>query len=813
MKYLKLLLSLLVTVVLTGALNMKLGQAPAFGKFLNPFTGFWRNAESNKAWKDEEANLDGLKDEVKVYFDERMVPHIFAKNDDDLYYMQGYITAKFRLWQMEIQTHNAAGRVSEIVGEKGLESDRLQRRIGLQYGADAQQEYIQKDEMSKRLIDAYCRGVNAYIKSLKPENYPLEYKLLDYKPEEWQPIKVALLQKNMANMLSVYEYDIENTNFIAKYGEANFKKLYPDSWPGDDPIIPVGTKYEVGNTKNEVTAKTQSPNSKQAFEAYANALEKPDEINGSNNWAVSGSKTKSGKPILCNDPHLQLMLPSIWYEMHLNAPGLNVYGATLPGSPAVIIGFNDSISWGVTNAGRDVRDWYRLKFKDDSKDEYEYNGQWVKTEKKLEHYKIRGKGEMIDTVLYTRFGPVVFDNSFGKADSKKYLAMRWTAHLPSNEFQAFYQMNRANNHEDYLKALSNYTCPAQNFVFASRSGDIAIKEQGSFPLRDKTSQQGKFVCDGTCGKDEWDKFIPQEGNPHMKNPERGFVSSANQHPTDTSYPYYYPGVGTYEQFRNRRINKLLAEGKDIDANFMKKMLNDNYNLFAEEAIPVMLPLLETNKVDPSYKPVIEKLRTWDHFNNPDSKAAVYFEEWWTTLRDSLWDEMTDPNYPLKQPNQTVTVAFLKTDSNSEFYDIKSTAAKETRTDVVTIAFNNAMEKLTRQYNNLDAVADWGKHKDTKVSHLTKQEAFSSMHVYNGGNRGIINATNATHGPSWRMIVDEGEMKAYVVYPGGQSGNPGSRYYNNMVQTWADGNYYEASFIKQGDDLGNKKLFTATYKPK
>lgn len=812
MKYFKLLLSLLTTLALIVALNSKIGQIPPFGKFLNPFTGFWQNAESVTAWKDDEAKLDGLKEEVKVYFDDRLVPHVFAKNDEDLYYMQGYITAKFRLWQMEVQTHNAAGRVCEVVGEKALENDRLQRRIGMQYGAEAAQEYIAKDPESKKLIDAYCHGVNTYIKNLKAKDYPLEYKLLNYKPEEWQPIKVALLLKNMANMLSVYEYDIENTNFIAKFGEENFRKLYPDYWAGDDPIVPVGTKWNTGQQTTD-NGQQKAEIRKQPSEMYANVLQKPDEINGSNNWAVNGTKTKSGKPILCNDPHLQLSLPSIWYEMHLVSPSMNVYGATLPGSPAVIIGFNDSISWGVTNAGRDVRDWYKLKFKDDTRNEYEYNGKWLKTEMRVEHYKVRGAKEFNDTVRYTRFGPVVFDENFGVAENKKFLAMRWTAHLPSNEFKTFYLMNQGKNYTDYTNALKTYTCPAQNFVFASRSGDVAIKEQGRFPIRNKATEQGKFVSDGTTDKDEWTDFIPSEANPLSVNPERGFVSSANQHPTDSTYPYYYPGVGVYEQFRNRRINKILTEGKEIDVDFMKKMQNDNYNLFAQEALPVMLNCLDMSQINSAFQPAIEKMKAWDYYNNPDSKAAVYFEEWWMTLREWLWDEMLDPNDPMKRPNQVVTIQLLQTDSTSQFYDIKTTRQKENRNETVTYSFQLAMQNIMAKYHHPDSVTDWGTHKATRVAHLAKQDAFSSLNVYNGGNLGIINATNGTHGPSWRMIVDEGSMKGYVVYPGGQSGNPGSKYYDNMVATWAKGEYFETNFVAKPEDLGAKRLFTLTLKPK
>ncbi|MBK7148389.1 MAG: penicillin acylase family protein [Bacteroidetes bacterium] len=807
MKYISFFISLAITLALTLALNTKLGVAPAFGKFLNPFGGFWQNAENNQRWKDGEENLQGLKEPVQVYFDDRLVPHVFAKNDADLYFMQGYITAKYRLWQMEIQTHDAAGRLSEIAGEKTLEKDKLTRRIGMPWSAEAAEEYIKKDEFSRNLIEAYCKGVNAYIQQLSPKDYPFEYKLLNYEPEEWKPIKVALLLKNMANMLSVYEYDIENANFISKFGEAEYRKLYPDWVQDEEPIVPSGTPWVQPLSAKELSTSEH----RTSLSAMAH-ITKPDEITGSNNWAVSGSKTKSGKPILCNDPHLKLSLPAIWYEMHLVSPNMNVYGATLPGSPAVISGFNDSIAWGVTNAGRDVRDWYTIQFKDDSRNEYQYNGQWVKSEKRIEKHYVRGKGVVEDEVIYTRFGPVVFDKNFGQASSTQNLAMKWTAHIPSNEFKTFYLFNCGKNYDDYIEALNHYTCPAQNFVFASRSGDIAIKEQGRFPIRNKATEQGKFLSQGNSAVDEWVDFIPNEANPTSKNPARGFVSSANQHPTDSTYPYYYPGVGVYENYRNRVINQLLADNNAIDADFMKKMQDNNFNLQAKEALPVMLSLLDSTKINSAFYLVLEQLRQWDCYNNPNSLAASYYEQWWTTLYDWLWDEMSDPLYPMKKPGAYMTLKTLQNDTASQFFDVKATRPKENIHDCVTLTFNLMVEDLTAKYGSLESVPVWSLFKDTRVEHLSQQPALSALHVMNGGNRGIINATNSTHGPSWRMIVDFGDMKGYVVYPGGQSGNPGSAYYTNMVDTWAKGAYYTANFIKTPEELGGKKLFATTYKP-
>lgn len=820
MRKLPFFLSFVSTVGLIVVLNTPFGKVPALGKFFDPFGGFWQNAESTKSFSDETYDLKGLKESVQVYFDDRLVPHIFAKNNEDLYFMQGYITAKFRLWQMEVQTQNAAGRVSEIVGEKALESDRLQRRIGLGFGAEKAQEFIAKDEESQRMINAYCNGVNSFIKNLKPKDYPLEYKLLGYAPEEWTSLKVALLLKNMANMLSVYEFDIENSNFISKYGEEQFKYLYPEKDDFKDFIIPEGTNWDF---KNEATSETttNAKDSKatalqvdhdleevnvhpQLKNSAANILEKPDDITGSNNWAVSGSKTKSGKPILCNDPHLQLNLPSIWYEMHLVSPSMNVYGATLPGSPAVISGFNDSIAWGVTNAGRDVRDWFKIQFKDDSHNEYLVDGKWEKTDKRVEHFKMKGATEFLDTVLYTRYGPIVFDETFSKAKSKNYLAMKWTAHLPSNEFKTFYLMNQGKNYDDYISALNTYTCPAQNFVFASRSGDVAIKQQGKYPLASNK------IADGTDSKTDWNFFIPNEHNPQVKNPERGFVSSANQFPVDALYPYPISRVGIYENFRAMRINQLLSEASGIDADFMKKMQLDNYNELAAMALPTMLRVLDKAKLDKEELEVVRSLASWNYFNDASEKAPIFFEEWSVEFYNALWDEMLDPSLPMKKPNLYFTAEFIQKDSSSSFYDNLQTGEHETRESLLLISFDKTVQKLKEKNGSLENVKDWGTYKATMVHHLSPAlDAFSSMNVYCGGNRGIINATNATHGPSWRMIVDFGDMKGYCVYPGGQSGNPGSKFYDSMIEKWAKGEYFEAHFTKDEKQYVNGKLFSIT----
>jgi penicillin amidase len=800
------------TIGLIYLLNNPLGPAPALGKFFDPYNGFWQNADDTKHYSDIDLKLPGLRDKVEVYYDDRLVPHIYANNDEDLLYMQGYITARNRLWQMEIQTQNAAGRICEVAGRgKGdavLKADRMSRRIGLGFGAENSKAFIEKDPESNDLIRAYCAGVNAYIKTLKPKDYPIEYKLLGYAPEAWTPLKVALLLKNMANMLSVYEFDIENTNFVSKYGLDQFHYLYPERDSFTDFIIPKGTPWNFTADTSIKPAEAQPGTEKYShvdhdLESYNNVIEKPRELNGSNNWAVSGSKTKSGKPLLCNDPHLQLNLPSIWYEMHLVSPGMNVYGATLPGAPCVISGFNDSIAWGVTNGGRDVRDWFKITFKDDSHNEYLVDGKWEKIERRIEHIKIKGGTEFLDTVLYTRYGPIVFDASFGNVKSKQYLALKWTAHQGSNEFKTFYLMNKGKNYDNYLDALTNYSCPAQNFVFACRNGDIAIKEQGVMPLTKM------FVTDGSKSENDWTKYIPTANNPTIKNPERGFVSSANQFPADETYPYPVTHVGIYEDTRAMRINQLLRVTDKFDAAYMMKMQADCYNVQASLTLPTLLRVIDRSKLKSEELTVLQLLDKWDYYDSKESKAAVYYETWNSEFQDMLWDEMSDPALPLKRPNVYRTAYLIAHDSTSAFYDNEQTGEKETRDMIILESFDKAMNKLVQQYGSLAAIKDWGTHKATMVHHISPAlDAFSVMNIYCGGNRGIINATSHEHGPSWRMIVDFGDMKGYCIFPGGESGNPGSKFYDNMIEKWAKGEYYIAKFEPKAQ-MEKEKLYKIT----
>ncbi len=793
-------ISAVVTAGLIFVFDRPIGPLPMpLGKFISPQHGFWQNAEPKNQAFDADLKFSNLKGKAEVYFDERLVPHVFAENDEDLYFIQGYLHAKFRLFQMDLQTKAAEGRASEIAGKKAIDYDRRQRRMGMRFAAENAMKEVEKDPQSKALFTAYTDGVNAYINSLTEAKMPVEYKLLNFKPEQWSNIRTALLLKMMAKMLSgETEADLPNTNAKAFFSEEDLKIIYPQVHDSLEPIIPKGTVFDKPGIVplQPVTADSLYFNNKETV--ASRPVSESEKSNGSNNWVVAGSKTSSGAPILCNDPHLELSLPSIWYEMQLQTPASNAYGVSLPGSPFVIIGFNDSIAWGVTNAQRDVKDYYQVKFKDRSKSEYWFNGQWQKTTLRPETIKVKGGKTINDTVAYTIFGPVLYDEGFSDDLSiKRDLAIRWTAHDPSNEGMTFYKLNRAKNYDEYASAISSFQCPGQNFVFASKAGDIAIWQQGKFPAR--WNRQGLYVMPGDDSSYMWQGFIPQPENPHSKNPERGYLESANQRPVDSTYPYFIPG--SYITPRGVTINNKLASMNGITPDDMMKLQNNYFNNTAQDAVPVLLKYVRENDLNADAKKYLAIIKSWDLMADPLSKGQTVYNAWWGSLMTTIWeDEKAKAKPQLPSPeNQTTVELLLRDSTNMKFLDNTTTPAIETLADDVTDALNKISDVLAKLEK--DGRLEWYRSKNPTVYHLLKDalKPFGRPGLKVGGNGDIVNAITHSHGPSWRMIVQlTNETEAYGVYPGGQSGNPGSKYYDNMIDNWVEGKYFKLWFMHEGD---------------
>jgi len=809
MKYFGFLVVLIITLVLAVGLSINFGQVPPLGYLLDPNHGFWQNAYSEDERIEDKIQLEGLQGTVTIHYDENLIPHVFAENEHDLMMAQGYVTAKHRFWQMDFQTRAAAGRIAEIVGERALDFDRMQRRKGLVHGAELGLKFIKKNSPETlALMEAYAKGVNQYISKMSRAEIPVEYKILDYRPEEWSAYKTVLLLKYMADML-VGDKDIEFTNLRKALGEQAMNRLFPDYSPDNDPVIEIDKQWDFIPIEVKRPDDLVYPD----FSILVDPIPTPTPGTGSNNWAVSGDKTESGNPILANDPHLKLNLPSLWYAMQLSTPAFTVKGATLPGALGIISGFNEHIAWGVTNATRDVRDWYAIEFKNDSRLEYRYNNQWIQSTVRVENIEVKGDSSFMDTVIYTHYGPVVYDRSFRPTDQKVNFALKWTAHDGSNEQKTFLDLNKARNHKEYVAALDNFTSPAQNFAFASKSGDIAMKVQGKFPL--KWPEQGKYLMDGNNPKFEWSGYIPFEQNPATLNPERGFVSSANQYSVGPDYPYYIFD-NSFEHYRNRRINARLTEMEDITIEDIKKLQFDDYNLHAAEALPVMLNYLteDTTKVFAAEaKAAIDILREWDFYADPDVPGPTLFAIWWKNLKASIWSRLDQVEGSIVYPDNYQTTLFITDMPTDSIFDLPSTNDKiETARDHVETSFLVAVREW-EQFKQEDEDGLWANYKKTSIRHLVPDFiAFSYENINTGGGKSIINATSERDGASWRMIVELGEeIKAFGIYPGGQSGNPGSKFYGNMIEKWSKGEYLNFDLRSAGQTNGI--LFTTTLNPK
>ncbi len=820
MKVIRLILSTFFTILLVYLFHNRASEMPllrqvkaiqslpAIGSFLNPFGGFWANAEPPRPATSIRLEIDEIQEPVDIIFDERLVPHIFARNEHDLYFAQGYIIAKYRLWQMDFITRAAAGRLSEVVGRAALDFDRKQRRIGMVYAAEKAMEGMMEDETSRQVVEAYTEGVNTYIKQLAFKNYPIEFKLLGYEPELWSPMKSALLLKYMAQDLSFRSDDGALTQALQKFGKEALDELFPGYTRLQDPIIPKSTTFDF--KKKEIPKAPKSFFAPDTLSVFREAPEDKSGI-GSNNWAVSAEKSASNYPLLSNDPHLRLNLPSIWFEMQLVAPKLNVYGVALPGSPGITIGFNQEVSWGVTNVASDVTDWYRIQFKDNTFQEYWHDNQWKPIAQiRIEEIKIRNGETFKDTILFTHHGPIVAlseDSAFAKNQGFPLnCALRWTAHDPSQELATFYKLNRAKNYNDYREALKNYQCPAQNFVFADVKNNIAITSNGKFPL--KWEEQGKFLLDGSDTTHDWHDWIPMEQNPYVRNPERGFVSSANQFPvSDSLYPYYlHWKFASYG--RGSRINERLEAMQAITADSMRLLQGDDLSPLARDVLPAMLALTPDSLLASKQKEAFDLLKNWNYRFSVKAIAPTIFKRWWGEFSRATWADDFDERgmrFPPQEVLQLMVQDYDSTAQISKWFDDASTPEVETLAEILLSSFQATLKKLNDEKGAMGEAWQWSNYRDTQINHLIPGlDAFSAKGIVSNGDKTTVNALGPTTGPSWRMVVALGaKPKAYVIYPGGQSGNPGSFYYDNFIDTWSQGQLAEVYYMVRSNEKSDR----------
>ncbi|MEP6636697.1 MAG: penicillin acylase family protein, partial [Acidobacteriota bacterium] len=576
--------------------------------------------------------LAGLHGRVTIRRDERGIPYISAASDEDLYFGQGYATASDRLWQMDLFRRSARGELAEVLGTAVLEEDKRHRTLGFAPAAEA--EAANAPAKSRALLEAYARGVNAYVDSLSPKSLPPEFQLLQYKPRPWTPADSLIVVKLFCEALSnTWRLDVMR-EALAVLPAAKLASLLPETSPLDVLVVGKDTKTKATATRSVSRAvEVKEKFSRAVLEALAQdeatqtrSLARvglyAEALAASNNWVVSGKHTASGKPLLANDPHLSPSAPSIWHLVHLTAPGVRVAGVTAAGLPGVVIGHNDHIAWGFTNVGPDVQDLYLEKFDAANPRRYMTPTGWQDAEIRHEEIKVR-KGFMdsaTDTVALdvtvTRHGPIILDK-----DSKRY-ALHWTALDPKlNNPDGVYTLNRASNWREFTSALRGYTPPMQNVVYADVDGHIGYYAAGLAPIR--KSGDGSVPYDGSTDSGEWTGFIPFEKLPHLFDPPSGIIVTANQRIVGADYPYFLTHSWA-QPYRARRILDLLQQKQKMTADDFRQIQGDVYSLagetFAKEAAK-NLKNVPAFKADEKLQQAVAAFEGWDARLTADSRVA------------------------------------------------------------------------------------------------------------------------------------------------------------------------------------------------
>lgn len=780
---LKFLFPLFTLILLIILLNRQVGIVPALGKVFNPYSGVVQN-EQDDAFENRTLGFENR--HFEIHFDTHRVPHVIADNERDMHFAQGFVTASDRLWQMEFMTYAASGRLSEIFGETYLTYDRFQRRMAIPYAAEKTLAQMENDPLTKQAMDQYTAGVNAYIKQISDKNLPFEYKLLDYQPEKWTNLKSVLVMKYVGFMLTGYEEDLSSSHMLASIGEEDFFQLYPDARMSSDSIN--GYIQDVMQHlpyKNHIDYSFLNRLSRVPKSAFDPRL-------GSNAWAIGSEKSKTGNPILCNDPHLNLSFPSIWYEIQLKSDERNTSGFSIPGTPGVIIGFNDSIAWGVTNGSTDVRDWYKMELKEDYS-AYKMDGIWKKTRMRIERIKIRDKTTYCDTVYFSEHGPLVVTGAFNESKELKNFALKWVLHQPTNEFKAIILMNKATNHTAFQQGIRYFKFPAQNFIYADSKGVIAYKHQGMI-LRRKQRGMGKFILDGTRSDHLMHTYLQDDELPQIINPIDHFVCSANNNPWDNNSAFYVNGY--YAELRADKIRDVLKTTKKFSVRDMQQLQLSNVNHFAELALPVLLNYIEHDKT--GYK---KRLMNWNADYQQDNELPAFFEDWINEIEFQVWDEIYAHEF-LRYPDKTVLLNLMRENPHSKFFDRKDTKQHETAESIIRNSFGIIAKR------HIKKPVKWGERNKVSILHLTKLPAFSDMEFSASGHPDALNAISANWGPSMRMVVELGKHpKAYGTMAGGTSGNMASAYSKNFMAEWKAGHYHIMHlFQNKNDAIKNSQFY-------
>ncbi len=762
---------------------------------------------------------------IDIVRDANGIPHIYAQSASDAYFALGFVHAQDRLWQMELNRRIPAGRMAEILGPTALGTDRFLRSLGVRRNAEAILGNLSAD--TRAVLDAYAKGVNAYLANRKSP-LPPEFVITGApSPAPWQAVDSIGWQTMMAwDLGSNWTQELLRMRLAQRLSLDQINEFLPP-YPGD-PVLPTQdyTKLyrQLAGTTQQLAAVAQV-----APPSYIDGM-------GSNNWVLAGARTESGKPLLANDPHLGLAAPALWYFAHLSAPGLNVIGATLPGIPSVVLGHNDRIAWGFTNTGPDVQDLYIERVNPSNARQYQTPQGWADFKTHTELIKVKGQADVTLEVRETRHGPVI-TGALPVADklaidAKQYvIAFAWTALRPDDRtLQAGVKMNRAKDWQEFLDSAKDFSSPQQNVVYADIDGNIGFVAPGRVPIRKSDNDlKGLAPAPGWDARYDWDGFIPFEQLPQQYNPASHRVITANQKIVGDDYPYFLTSEWTLP-YRANRITELIDAKPRHSMNSLAEIQGDVVSLAARELLPI---LRRTKPESARAKAALSALATWNGAMDADRFEPLIFSAWTREASRRIFaDELGDTLMNDYWEQRNVHLSMVNVLENKEGQGrwcrdvtMAATVKQQTCDELLSLSLESALTGLEQRYGPDMTAWRWG------VAHVAHSEhrpfgkvpllaELFDIRVASGGGTFTINAGRnnlrdtkepfaSRHAASLRALYDLSDLEnSRFIHSTGQSGNIFSPLYRDYVRRWAETRYLPMRTVRasvEKDAIGTLTL--------
>ena len=771
---------LFALVLLTGA--------AAIGLFLLALTTFPRTSGTLK--------LFGPSAPITIETDAHGVPTIRAASEADAFFGLGYAHARDRLWQIEYQRRIGAGRLSEILGPRLVETDRFLRTIGFRRAAESAWRSLAPP--ARRLVEAYVCGINGYLASSSAR--PIEFRILRSTAATFEPVDSLVWAKLMAwDLGGNARNEIRRARFVAAVGEKRAAELLPPV--PETPTILLDSEWRPAPRSASRASRlpprvSRVPTSlwsrlDRAF-SRAGAHDLDDPGLGSNSWVLAGTRTLSGKPILANDPHLALRAPSVWYVARMVTPGYSVCGATLPGLPGIVIGHNERIAWALTSLEPDVQDLFVEDLDPVDPSRYRWRGGWKRFDTRRETIHVRGGRDVVFDVRASIHGPIVSDVLEGALTLGRAVAFRWTALDETDRTaEALEGINRSSSWEEFLAAVRLFRAPPQNFLYADAAGHIGYTASGAIPIRPRAD--GLLPVSG-AGDDDWSGYVAFDELPRTLDPPRGFLVTANNRVASDR-------VGDriardwQEPYRARRITERILAKEKLDVSDVRSIQLDRVSLQAQELLPL---LLDTVPADAPSREALVRLRAWNREFAPESTAAAIYAAWYVELARMPEDELGA--VPLGVVRSRFLINALETDS--EWCDDVRTPARKTCAAFRTATLRNAVSFLRGRLGADSTRWRWDRLHRARFPHGVFEavgglRGIFSLETGQGGDASSVNvgayrldgSFRMTDGPSYRQIVDLFDPGAAVfVHTTGQSGNVFDRRYRDLLPLWRKGEY-------------------------